>query len=350
MTARKILGALLIALVGLPLLFGMIWAVGLVKASVSAEFLSDLPREIIDELPGKADEIFRAAQDENLVSNPEVRAWFRAAAQTGITPRELMEKTGLLGWLRGELSDSLNQVGEVLRGETPWRSISIDLKPLQNALLHPEMDRFLDETLKNLPACDEKGLEAWKEYGLWGGARRGLPACRPDDPLAKEVFREVRARTVRDMDEELRLFDNVRPFPFQRFGVSRAVTMLSYLLFFVPALVIFLGVLIAASSPSGRLRWSGASILAGSLPALVLALGIKSFSLWALEHGPLAWHPHWTTDLGDLVLDKLNWIPIRIIDQLFSPVVGVAAVVSVVGIVLVALSYSVRSQAATPQK
>jgi hypothetical protein len=50
-TARRLIGLLLIVFLGLPTLFGIIWAVGMIKASVSAEFLTDLPREIIADLP-----------------------------------------------------------------------------------------------------------------------------------------------------------------------------------------------------------------------------------------------------------------------------------------------------------
>jgi len=342
MMLRKILGALLIILIGLPVLFGMIWAVGLVKASVSSEFLTELPREIIAALPDKADEIFKAAQDETIISDPATRAWFQAAAKTGFSPRDLMDKTGLLAWMRGGLSDSLRQVGEVLRGETPLRSISISLRPLKDALLHPEMDRFLEETLKNLPPCDDKGLKAWQDFATWGETHRKLPPCVPDLAVAKAALLSERTRAVRNLDDHVEIFEDVRPFPFHRFGFTRVVTLLSYLLFLLPTLIIFLGSLLGTSSRAGLLRWSGVSVLAGSLPALLLALGIKHFSLWALEGGLFTWRSHWATEFGEMVLDKLRWIPIRIVDQLFSPVVGVAAVVAVVGVVLVALSYSVR--------
>lgn len=160
MVARKIIGTLIIVLIGLPILFGIIWAVGLVKATVSAEFLSELPRKIIAEIPDKADQIFLAARDETEIADPDTRAWFQAAAKTGISPRELMAKTGFLDWLQGELTDSLRRIGAMLRGEEPVRPLSLDLRPLKRALLHPEVDRFLEETLKNLPTCDGGGAEA----------------------------------------------------------------------------------------------------------------------------------------------------------------------------------------------
>lgn len=348
MIARKIIGTLIIVLIGLPILFGIIWAVGLVSATVSAEFLSELPRRIISEIPDKADEIFRIAQDEAEIADPETRAWFQAAAKTGISPRDLMVKTGLLDWLQGELTDSLRSIGGMLRGEERLRSISLNFRPLKQALLHPEMDRFLEETLKNLPPCDEAGLKRWQELALSGGAGHKLPACIPDAAVAKDVLLSARNRAVSRMDDEVPFFEDVRPLPIFRMGISRPVKMLSYALFLIPALFIFVGALIAASSRAGLLRWSGFSVMAGSLPVLVLAFVIKRLSLWAIAGGPFAWRGPWTSELGDLVLVKLRWIPMRIVDQLFSPVIQVAAVVAVVGVVLVALSYSMRRAPAAP--
>ena len=216
MTARKILGALLVVLIGLPVLFGVIWAVGLVRASLSSEFLIELPKKIIAEIPGSMDEIFTAARDERLNLDPGARAWIQAA-----------EKTGILGWMKGELSGSLRQVSEVLRGESPVRSISIDMRPLKSALLHPEMDRFLEGLIDNLPPCDDQGLQAWQNR-LAAGFSHGedLPACRPvEAAAAKDFLFGERAREVGKIEDTVQVFENVRPFPFKRFGVSRAETM-----------------------------------------------------------------------------------------------------------------------------
>ena len=62
--ARRFIGIILIVFFGLPTLFGIIWAVGMIKASVSSEFLTELPRKIIADIPNTADEIFREAQNE----------------------------------------------------------------------------------------------------------------------------------------------------------------------------------------------------------------------------------------------------------------------------------------------
>ncbi len=345
-TARRLIGLLLIVFFGLPTLFGIIWAAGLIKASVSAEFLTDLPREIIADLPAKADEIFEEAQDDRVIYDANIRAWFQAAAKTGISPRDLMEKTGLLEWLDGELSDSLRQIGRVLRGERRARPIVIDLRPLQAALLHPEVDRFLEETLKNLPPCDERGQMRWAELALGAPPRHEIPACQPDLETAKAVLAEARQRAVEDMDDRIEVFEGVRTFPLLPFGISGTITFLSYFLLLIPTAFIFLGALIAASSPAGFFRWSGVSVLVGGIPTLLLALTAKFFSLWAIKAAPFYEHDYWASDLGDLVMNKLAWIPERIVNQLFSPVVWIAALVCVAGAVLYALSFTVRDKRA----
>jgi hypothetical protein len=348
--ARRLIGLLLIVFLGLPTLFGIIWAVGMIKASVSAEFLTDLPREIIADIPAKADEIFREAQDERIIADDNTRAWFQAAAKTGISPRDLMEKTGLLEWLDGELSDSLRQIGRVLRGERRPRPITIDLQPLQAAVLHPEVDRFLEETLKNLPPCDERGQMLWGELAIGDIRRHQIPACQPDLEMAKTVLTEARRRAVDDMDNQIEVFEGVRSFPLLPFGISGTITFLSYFLFLIPAGFIFLGALVAASSPASFFRWSGVSVLVGGIPTLILALATKFFSLWAIKAAPFFEHDYWASDLGDLILNKLGWIPERIVNQLFSPVVWIAALVCVAGVVLYALSFTVRDKIPTAQK
>lgn len=344
---RKIIGLVLIVFFGLPILFGMIWAVGLIKATVSPEFLTDLPRQVIAEVPAEADAIFRDAQSEHYISDANTRAWFQAAAKAGVSPSELMSKTGLLEWMSGELSGSLRQTGRILRGEVRPRPIVINLQPLKQALLSPEVERFLEATLANLPPCDEPGLKNWSEIAAFGPEHRTLPACRPDAEVSKSALAAARARAVEDIPDDVEIFRGAYNFPVLPLGLSRTITVLSYLLFLIPAVFIFLGAVIADSTPAGFLRWSGASIFVGGIPALLLALAVKYFSLWGLASGAFVWHEHRTSELVDLAFDKLRGIPESIINQLFSPVILVAALVCAAGVVLFAISYSVRSKSAS---
>lgn len=353
MAGRKILGSLLIVLIGLPVLFGMIWAVGLVRATVSSEFLSDLPRKIIADIPASIDDVFAATESESRWMDESARAWMRAARETGIRPGELMEKTGMLGWLQGELSSSLSRVGGIMRGEAPIEPIMIDMRPLKAALLHPEMDRFFESLVQFLPPCDDQGLKAWENRLSAGFVRfEDLPACRPADMVAAQAaLHAERTREVEKMDDSVQVFDDVESYPFGRVGISRAVSTLSYLLFLFPALIILCGVLLANRTSAGRMRWGGISILAGSLPVVLMALLLKRVVGWAAGGRWMHWSWGWRSDWDTLLMDKLGWIPERIMSALFTPVFNTAVVVAVIGVVLVALSYSTRqaAPAAPPQ-
>jgi len=245
MTAtRKIIALLIIIFFGIPMLFGVIWFVGLTKASVSPEFLTDLPREIIADIPDMAEEIFTEAQSERVITDENTRAWFRAAAKAGVTPIRVMEETGLQDWLRNELSETLRESGEVLRGKRRPRTIVLDLRPLKEILLRDDIDRYIMRILENLPPCDEEGNQAWMDFAEEDWGDEWLPACRPDLDIAREILRYERIEAVSEMEEEIEIFED---FHFIPFGISRVITWFSYSLFLIPAFFIFFGALIAAT-------------------------------------------------------------------------------------------------------
>jgi hypothetical protein len=342
-TTRKIIGFLIIAFIGLPILFGIIWAVGLTRASVSPEFVSELPQEIIGEVPDLAESVFTAAQDPLLVKDEDARAWLAAAAKAGVTPKKFLEETGLLDWLQNELAASLEEVGEVLRGERRPHTIVFDLRPLKEILSREEIDKYFLRILAELPPCDEAKTEAWLQAAEWRRGMRNLPACRPDMEAARLVLPVARGEAVDDIPDEVEVFEDARFLPFD---IPKTIALLSYGLFLIPALFILIGALIAAHSKSNIMRWSGVSVFLGALPALLLSLFAKHVSLWALEWAPFsherAWGSGWSPELQNFILEKTDWIPMMIIDRLFSPVIAVAGIVCVVGIVLFALSFAVE--------
>ncbi len=344
MTAvRKIIAILIICFIGLPILFGVVWVVGLTKATVSSEFISELPQEIIREIPDIAEEIFEEGQNERVIRDDNTRAWFRAASEAGISPKRLMADIGLLDWLEYELSESLDQIGEILRGERRPRPITIDLRPLKDILMRDEIDQYLMRVLEELPPCDDEGEYQWTQIGRWGLEDRELPACRPQMEVAREALMEWRMDAVWEMENEVEIFEDVEFVPF---GFSRALPVLSSFLFVFPALFIFIGSLIAATSPASFFRWSGVSTFLGALPALLLAFFVKHISLWGLKIAPFysyEWDS-WSPELQELIFEKTSWIPMRIIDHIFSPVVTVAGIVCLFGIVLFAISLMVRNK------
>lgn len=344
MAARKILGALILGFIGIPVLFGVIWAVGMVRATVSSEFLTEVPKEIIDEIPNSLNGIYADLRDERIHLNPGSRAWLEAAEKTGTPPAELLEKTGLLAWMKGELSGSLRQVGEILRGESEMRRIEIDMRPLKAALVHPEMSRFIERLLENLPPCADQDLRAWEARLADADHGGELPACRPELAGAKDVLFSRISRDVDRIDDAVPVFESARPFPFRRMGISRFVSTISYLLFLIPALFIFLGTVLADPTTAGKLRWSGISILIGSVPVLIMAFFLKKVTSWAIGLGSWGWSG--TSPFETALADKFAWIPDRILSALFTPVFNTAGVVAVLGIVLIALSATSRPAAA----
>jgi hypothetical protein len=341
--ARKIITLLIIIFFGIPILFGVIWFVGLTKATVSPEFLTDLPQEIIADIPEMTDEIFREAQSERVIADDNIRAWFRAAAAAGVTPTQVMEETGLHDWLRYELSETLQEAGEVLRGKRRPRTILLDLRPLKEILLRDDIDRYVMRIMEQLPPCDEEGMLGWTEFSEEDWDDQWPPACLPNLEIAQEILKYERIETVSEMEDEIELFEDVRFIPF---GISRVITWFSYSLFLIPAFFIFIGALIAATSPASFFRWTGVSILFAAIPALILSFFVKTVSLWALNFVPYSYsHAEtWSTELNDLILEKTSWIPVMIVEHLFSPVVAVAGTVCIIGLVIFVISFMVRDR------
>ena len=341
---RKILGFLIIVFIGLPLLFAIIWAVGITKAAVSPEFVTELPQEIIAELPDTLDEIFEEAQRDDVIENENTRAWFKAAARVGTSPQELMRETGLLDWMENELSDTLEEVGDVLRGESRVRPRVLDLRPLKQALTSDAIDKYIKEILDQFPPCDEKGIQLWQQVIDRDSDWWDFPACRPDPSIVEWALSNKKALLIDDIDDEVEIFEDVHFWPF---GISRTVTLLSYALFLLPLLFIFLGSIIAATSRASFCRWFGISTFLGSLPVLIIALFAKNVGTWALNWMPYAQSEGWSTGFEALVVEKTAWIQYAVFDFLFSPVINLAVICCVIGILVIILSFFMHGETRT---
>lgn len=344
-TFKKISGLLLIILIGLPLLFGVIWAVGITRAVVSPEFITEFPQKIIAEIPIIIEEVFEEAQKKNMISDPNTRAWFEAAANVEISPRELMQRIGLEDWMDHELSGLFEDVEDILRGKRRVKKLVFDLRPLKDALVHDEFFLYIEDVLNNLPLCDEIGQRRWDRFR--GSDRDWISrkACRPDRETLQSIFADMRESIEYDIPDDISLFEDVHVFPL---GISRVVMWLSYSLFLFPAALLFLAAFIAATSPASFFRWSGISIIAGGVIPLISSLFFKQIARWALFIRPYS--DSWSTELQNLLVDKTEWIHLSLIDFLFSPVVQVAGVVCVVGIILFAFSLIVSSRGHNPPR
>jgi hypothetical protein len=343
---RKILGLLIVLFIGLPILFAVIWAVGLTRAAVSPEFVSDLPQEIIEEVPSLVEEVFEEAQNEELMIDEDTRAWFKAASEVDLSPRELMRNMGLESWLENELSGSLDEIGDVLRGKRKAGPIVIDLRPLKKALQSEDFKDYITQVMEKLPPCNEEDIERWytvtdRDYDLFD-----FPPCTPGVEVSDQVIQDYLDGLTDDISDEIEVFSGMRYVPL---SVTRMVKLLSYGMFFLPALIILLGSVIAATSTASFFRWSGLSVLAGGLISLLTALFTKQLAFAGIGLSPYSFSKDWSVGLHELVLEKTAWIQTAVVNHLFSPVIAVAGVVSIVGFIIFIVSF-IASGKSKPDK
>ena len=132
--ARTFFGLLIMIFLAVPILFGIIWAVGFTQAFVSEKTLATLPGEVIAEVPGLLEGMMQAARDEGSDMDYDTRAWLNAMAAAGTAPKQLMRETGLDNWLERELRGSLAEIGRIMNGRSSARSVWLDMRPLKAAL------------------------------------------------------------------------------------------------------------------------------------------------------------------------------------------------------------------------
>ncbi len=343
---RNILGLLIMIFIAIPVLFGIIWAVGLTQAVVSQKTLSELPGEIIAEVPDLLDGVMLAARDENSDMDYESRTWLRAMAGATPPPRELMKETGLNDWLEKELSGSLRTLGDILNGRTAARDIWLDMRPLKAVFNHPAMESWLSQVMDNLPACSSGQTRDWEQIMLDDNPYGSPPPCRPDDAQKITAINFIRSEITRKIPDQVNLMENAH-FPHNRFNVARTVRSFTYLLFLIPAVFIALGALVAARSMSHFFRWSGAATMVGGGLVLALSSLVKGIIPWAMRIGPVNYSSSWT-HWQDVFADHMSGLAIVISRHFMSPVIAVAGTVCVIGLLLFAFSFTFTRE--TPAK
>jgi hypothetical protein len=339
---RTILGLLIMIFFAIPILFGIIWAVGLTQAVVSPKMLNELPREVIAEIPDLVDGVLLAAKDENIDMDPDGRIWLQAAAKVAQSPKDLLKETGLNDWLEKELSGTLRTVGDILNGRSEAREVWLDLRPLKQALNHPAMDRYLAHVVENLPICTSEQVEQWKQRIQDPSRSDELPPCRPDAPVGIDAVASIRANFTRDIPDQVNFFKNSH-FPYRKVNIAKTVMSFTYLLFLIPAAFILVGALIAAGSKSRFFRWSGAVTMIGGGLALGLATLVKQIVPWSMNFSPGQYSSHWM-HWNNVLGDRLGGIALIFTRHLMAPVITVAGAVCVVGLLLFAFSFTFHSE------
>jgi hypothetical protein len=344
--ARTFFGLLIMIFIAVPVLFGIIWAVGITQAFVSEKTLTELPGEIIAEVPELLDGMMLAARDDDSDMDYDTRAWLNAVAAAGTTPKQLLRETGLNDWLEKELSGSLASLGRIMNGKSAERSVWLDMKPLKAAFSHPVMESWLARVLENLPPCSTGESEAWAR-ALANESIDSLPPCRPGEVQAGTVAAFIRDRAGRDIPDRVNIMENAR-FPRENFNIARTVDSFAYLLFLIPALFILLGALVGARSKSHFFRWSGAATLAGGGLVLALSSLARDAIPWAMRVGPLDYRysSHWV-HWHEAFVDHAGNLAQVVSRHFMSPVIAVAGGVCIVGLLLFAFSFTFTRDRAT---
>jgi Ca2+/Na+ antiporter len=348
-TVRRLVGALIIILLGIPLLCAMIWVVGFTRAAVSPEMISELPQRVATEVPRLIDDSLSAAAAESGIKENS-RAWLKAIADARISVTDLLMETGVTPWMKTEMTESFRTVAAMLRGKTEPRPVFLNLRPLKLAFQHPAVERSLNQVLEKLPPCDAGQIETWQRFAAHPDGDDGPPACKLDPAVASAALQTARSRMVSDIPDEIELFqfDGDR-FLSRRLNIHSAVVTAAYFLFVIPGIFIILGAILAAKSKSSFFRWSGISTLIGGLISLGIATLAGRAASWAIGFSP--YHSHasenWSR-LSPVFAEHLESLFSVIGKFFFSPVIAVSEAVCVIGLILVALSFAFTTNHQAP--
>lgn len=340
---RTFFAVLIIVLIALPLLFGMTWAVGLTRAIVSPDFISEMPNEIISETRNIMDEMVRLGKTDDPSLDEDSRAWLRAMAAVDRTPGEVLDESGITTWLEGELDQSLKKISSILRGETAPVPVELNMAPLKRALQSPAMQNWLQGVFSNLPECGEQGIAAWRRFVESPRGAHDLPPCRPGTEISDNVVALSLDRAIAGIPEQVELMEKVDIHP-RGVDIVRSVSTVTFILFLIPALAILLASLLGASSKSSFFRWAGITTLIGGGLALTSAMAARNAADWS------GWIPHFQfadhrfTPLESMMIDRLGRLWSVVGEHIVQPVIEVAGGVCVVGLLIFALSYAFYSR------
>ena len=341
---KKLIGALLCLVLGIPLIIGVTFAAGITGAVTDGTYMTRVSETAVERAPRMADDFFAAASEGDVIEDAQERAWVEAMAETGTRPSEVMQQTGITAWLREHLAASMRDVDRVLRGEAPPGSVSLDMRPLKQALRSDAMRAWLLEVVSRLPACDEQGLQAWRERAAAGDHDGDWPACNPgvDEGTDQVQVAALIAARVDEIPDQTPVFEG-DDLP-AAFDVPRTVGSLAWLLFLAPALLIVLGAALAGDGARGFLRWSGASVLLGGLLALAFSLVAGGLVMALVESDPASWGrgdqaAFWSSDAGRIAAEQVKDMMELFVGDLMSPVQKLALIVGGAGLGLIVLSW-----------
>lgn len=342
LTVKRTIGAFIILFIAIPVLFAVIWAYGITKAVVSPEFISNLPQDLMAELPLLIEEVSADIETRWHGVDEDSRIWLKAFRENGTDLNRLLKESGLEDWIQSDVQSAFQEVGDILRGERTAGTVALDLRPLKAALKSPVIINEVAAIVSKLPPCSkvddiwwtdrlEQTLASEGEYNL------KLMPCRPSNmdnlPAALSLYIE---REIEEIPDSVEMLHVDRDLP-RGLDFTRWLAQFMLLIFIVPAFFIFLGALIGSDSRPSFLRWIGVPTLAGAGLVFLLTSTVTRF-LPSL----IFYHPDFQFEIRgyEFLTAKFFTLFSSISQHLFQPVNKAAMIISVIGIVLIALSYS----------
>jgi hypothetical protein len=126
---------------------------------------------------------------------------------------------------------------------------------------------------------------------------------------------------------------------------GRILVSLTFLLFLAPAIFLALSAVIATSSGPGILRWIGVPTLVGGALSFGMSKLCGGLLHWGAGAFPYSWSYHSSfSHVEEVFIEKTGDICMLVAGRLFSAVDTVAGVVCIIGIVLIALSYTIAHE------
>jgi len=364
---RKIIGALVLLFIGIPILFSIIWGVGIAKGILSSNSYKEIPQFIASEMPELINELIEEAKinPDSSELDDESRMWLKAMAKTGIPFKEVMIQTGLKEWLDEDFSDSMYLLGKILSGERKYAPIYLNLDKLKKAISSDYLAEYLAKVVKNLPSCNSTEEKFWTKGLSEGNFLDSLPDCSPkstDIKTLKKLFKNSLIAKTEEIPEKVDILSNNslgfrldgergskyyskhRPEDGLRF--LRAFNTYSYLLFLIPFFFIFLGAVIADSTLSGFLVWSGgATTIAGVLSLLLhsFVTGIvKAFGI--IPDVPFYVNYAHISHFESVLMERIGILLNQILSGLFSKVSNLSFSIILLGIAFIAISFIVKNE------
>jgi len=220
----------------------------------------------------------------------------------------------------------------------------LNMKPLKDAILHDSVTSYMKSIIKNLPECSGTDIEDWKRIAFRSDWSDGFdldefPSCRPAGlEITDDLIKMFQLRAVEEMPEHVEILDDWVDLP-RGWNFTKTISTVTYALFIFPALLIFLGSLIAATSKASFFRWSGVTTMIGGLLAYGLSsllenlIPISEFSFrYDLARSV-------STRFEELVILKIGNLFEMFLNSLFSPAAKLGGTIAIIGLILFALSF-----------